>query len=58
MLVLLERQLTAAAEGLEISRKALSSIINKKAGISTDMAIKLSVAFNTSVEFWVNLQKQ
>ncbi len=52
------KTITEIAEGLGISRKVLSSILNERAGISTEMAIKLSVAFNTSVEFWINLQKQ
>jgi len=53
-----KKTITEVAEGLGISRKVLSSILNQRAGISTEMAIKLSVAFNTSVDFWVNLQKQ
>ncbi len=47
---------TAAAKALGISRKTLSSIINGKAGISPEMAVRLSIAFNTSSESWVNQQ--
>jgi len=36
----------------------LSSIINEKAGISPEMAVRLSIAFNTSSESWMNQQSQ
>jgi len=50
--------ITEAAKGLGVSRKTLSSIINGKAGISPEMAIRLSIAFNTSSESWINQQAQ
>ena len=49
---------TDAAKGLGISRKTLSSILNGKAGISPEMAVRLSIAFNTSSESWLNQQTQ
>jgi addiction module HigA family antidote len=49
---------TDAAEGLGISRKTLSAIINERAGISPEMAVRLSIAFGTSAESWLNLQTQ
>jgi addiction module HigA family antidote len=49
---------TDAAKGLGISRKTLSSIINGKAGISPEMAVRLSIAFNTSSESWIRQQSQ
>ena len=49
---------TEAALKLGVSRKAFSELINGKTGISTKMAIKLSKAFNTSVQFWLNLQQE
>ncbi len=49
---------TDTAKALGVSRKTLSSIINGKAGISPEMAIRLSIAFNTSSESWVNQQSQ
>jgi addiction module HigA family antidote len=45
------------AEGLEISRKTLSAIINQKQGISSEMALKLAKAFNTTPDFWLRAQK-
>ncbi|MEI9918823.1 MAG: HigA family addiction module antitoxin [Bacteroidota bacterium] len=47
---------TEAAKLLGIARPNLSAIINGRAGISAVMAMKLSKAFNTSPEFWLNLQ--
>lgn len=49
---------TDAAKSLGVSRKTLSSIINGKAGISPEMAVRLSIAFNTSSESWMNQQAQ
>ena len=49
---------TEAAEGLGVSRKTLSSILNGRAGISPEMAIRLSIAFDTSPESWLNQQSQ
>ena len=39
---------TAAAEGLGVSRRTLSTLLNGHAGISPDMAIRLSKAFGRS----------
>ena len=51
--------ITEAAKGLGVSRKALSELVNGKAGISPLMAMRLSIAFpNTSPQFWLNLQNQ
>ena len=49
---------TEAAKALNVSRKTLSSILNSKAGISPEMAVRLSIAFNTSSESWLNQQAQ
>jgi len=49
---------TDAAEALGISRKTLSAILNGRAGISPEMAIRLSKAFGTSAESWLNQQMQ
>jgi addiction module HigA family antidote len=45
---------TAASEALGVSRKTLSAVLNGKAGISPEMAIRLSIAFDTSVKSWLN----
>ncbi|WP_048306454.1 HigA family addiction module antitoxin [Halomonas sp. PR-M31] len=49
---------TAAAKALGVSRKTLSAVINGNAGISPEMAIRLSIAFDTSAESWLNQQSQ
>ena len=49
---------TAAAEALGVSRKTLSAVLNGNAGISPEMAIRLSIAFDTSAESWLNQQSQ
>jgi antitoxin HigA-1 len=49
---------TRAAEALGVSRKTLSAILNGRAGISPEMAIRLSLAFDTSAESWLNQQMQ
>ncbi len=50
--------ITEAAEALGVSRKTLSNISNGKAGISPEMAVRLSIAFDTSSESWLNQQTQ
>jgi len=47
---------TAAAKGLGVSRKTLSALLNRRAGVSPEMAIRLSIAFDTSAESWLNQQ--
>ena len=54
----LKLSVTDAAAALGVSRKTLSCIINGKAGISPEMAVRLSIAFDTSSESWVNQQAQ
>jgi len=49
---------TDAARSLGVSRKALSSVLNGRAGISPEMAVRLSIAFDTSAESWMNQQTQ
>jgi len=49
---------TDTAEALGVSRKTLSAILNGRAGISPEMAVRLSIAFDTSAESWLNQQTQ
>jgi antitoxin HigA-1 len=49
---------TEAAKALGVSRKTLSAILNGRAGISPEMAVRLSIAFDTSAESWMNQQTQ
>lgn len=54
----LDISVTRAAEALGVSRKTLSAILNGRAGISPEMAIRLSKAFGTTPESWLNQQMQ
>ena len=47
---------TEAAKRLSVSRKQLSDIVNCKAGISPEMAIRLDKAFGGGAETWLRLQ--
>ncbi|MGC8492646.1 MAG: HigA family addiction module antitoxin [Syntrophobacteraceae bacterium] len=49
---------TQAAEGLGVTRKTLSLLLNGHAGISPEMAMRLSQAFGRSPESWLQLQVQ
>ena len=44
------------ADDLHVSRKTVSKIVNERGSITPDMALRLSKAFNTSAELWLNLQ--
>lgn len=57
-LVPLGVSVTEAAKALGVSRKTLSAILNGRAGVSPEMAIRLSIAFGTSAESWLNQQLQ
>ncbi len=54
----LELNVSEAAKALGVSRKTLSAILNGRAGISPEMAVRLSIAFDTSAESWLNQQTQ
>ncbi len=49
---------TEAAKALGINRKTLSNILNGNASISPEMAVRLSIAFDTTAESWINQQAQ
>ena len=54
----LAMSVTDAAQALGVSRKTLSAILNGRAGISPEMALRLALAFGTSAESWLNQQTQ
>ena len=54
----LQLTVTEAADSLGVSRNTLSAILNGRAGISPEMAIRLSIAFNTTAESWLRQQMQ
>ena len=47
---------TAAAKALGVSRKTLSTLLNGHAGVCPEMAVRLSIAFDTSAESWLQQQ--
>jgi antitoxin HigA-1 len=49
---------TDTAKGLGVSRKALSELLNGKAGILAEMAIRLSKAFGHDPEHSMHMQVQ
>ena len=53
-----DRSVTEVAQHIGVTRPALSRLLNGKAGVSADMALRLSEAFNTDPDFWLRLQAQ
>ncbi len=47
---------TRAAQGLGVTRQALSDLVNEKAGVSVEMAYRLSQAFGSTPETWLGMQ--
>ena len=47
---------TRAAQGLGVTRQALSELVNGRTGVSVDMAIRLSKAFGSTPETWLGMQ--
>src|SRR5437899_1637095 len=54
----LELTITEVSGALGVTRQTLSELVNGKIGVSAEMAMKLSKAFATTPEMWVNLQTQ
>lgn len=53
----LEISLSGLARNLDVSRKTVSKIVNERGSITADMALRLSRAFDTTPQFWLNLQQ-
>jgi addiction module HigA family antidote len=53
----LEISVTELAKELRLSRKTVSKILNERSAMTTDVALRLSRAFTTSPELWLNLQR-
>ncbi len=52
----LSLSITRAAKGLGVSRQTLSELVNEKAGVSVEMAIRLAKGFGSTPETWLGLQ--
>lgn len=50
--------ITQAAKDLGISRKTLSEIVNGRSSVTPEMAVRISLATNTSAESWLNMQSK
>ena len=46
------------AQHLGVQQTRVSQIVNGKRGITPDTAVRLSTAFHTTPEFWLNLQSR
>lgn len=53
----LSLSVSRAAAALGVSRKTLSKIVNERGAVTSEMALRLSKAFNTTPELWLNLQQ-
>ena len=42
---------------LGVSRKTLSKIVNERGDVTPDLALRLSMAFSTTPELWINIQR-
>jgi addiction module HigA family antidote len=47
---------TDGAKALGVTRTALSRVINRKAGVSFEMAVRLEKAIGSKAGFWLRLQ--
>jgi antitoxin HigA-1 len=48
---------TDLAKELKLSRKTVSKILNERGAVTTDVALRLSMAFDTTPELWLNMQQ-
>jgi addiction module HigA family antidote len=52
----LSLSVTEGARILGVTRQALNNLVNEKAGVSPEMAIRLSKAFGSTPDTWLRLQ--
>lgn len=52
----LNLKINELAEMLHVHRNSVSALVNNNRKLTTDMAFRLSKAFDTSVDFWLNIQ--
>ncbi len=53
----LDLKINDLADMLNVHRNSVSALVNNNRKLTTDMAFRLSTAFDTSVDFWLNLQQ-
>jgi addiction module HigA family antidote len=54
----LSLSVTKLAQCLGVSRITVSKIVNERAPVTADMALRLAKTFDTTAELWLGLQKQ
>lgn len=52
-----ELSVTALAEALSVSRQSVNELLRERRAVSPEMALRLGKLFSTSLEFWLNLQR-
>ena len=45
------------AEALGVSRQTVNELVRERRALSADMALRLSLLFGNSAEFWLNAQR-
>ena len=55
-LIPLDMSANALATALRVSAPRINDIVREKRGISVDTALRLARYFNTTAQFWMNLQ--
>jgi addiction module HigA family antidote len=53
-----DRSVTEVAKHIGVTRATLSRVVNGKAGVSADMALRISEAFGLEADVWLRLQAQ
>ena len=52
----LDLSVTEAAKVLGVTRQALNNLVNEKAAISPEMAIRIEKAFGSTADMWLRMQ--
>jgi antitoxin HigA-1 len=47
----------ALAKAIGVSRKTISKLVNERGAITPEMALRFSLALNTTPRIWLNLQQ-
>jgi antitoxin HigA-1 len=45
------------AKAVGVSRKTISKVVNERGAVTPEMALRLSIAFKTTPQLWLNLQQ-
>ncbi len=45
------------ADAIGVSRKTVSKLVNERGAVTPEMALRLSIAFKTTPQLWLNLQQ-